>query len=458
VADLAGEVTDTVSTLDGEEPPAAAFTDLGSRERTRLVAVYSLTTRLPKRYADARSLGELLVFGRFDRHLASSESILPRVFHTDAVDEPGLAVGDDALAAVRRLRGFVVVTPRADAAVVLDLEIDPTASGDAVATLLAQTCFQRDDLTVAGTPVLRWLAGRLLPDADEPLEFGLDVHQIVYPGAALHDEILRDDVDRALSNLVYRGTVAGTGLLHKPAALNYGNSAFAAHGRGVSVLGGWGEPVENIIAVVATTIVSTLGVLQRTKQTAFRALALNDRAMLSSPSDARRLIGRLADRLMTMQLDLSFGVEAFLDSVLVPELVVESFQTSLRDALRTADSLDYTSRMVDRLQTVINVRRTELEAAVQSRVEQRGKILSGVGLIGSILALPPALLLAFFGVNATNVDNTRSILDLGRYWGAYAAAFSPFVVLALIGWLMLRGTRKPRPATTGDDGLADDLD
>jgi len=450
-------MTDTVSTLDGAEPPAAAFTDLGSRERTRLVAVYSLTNRLPGRYAEAHSLSELLVFGRFGRHLASSETILPRVFHTDAVDDPRLVVGDDALAAVSRLRGLVVVTPRADAAVVLDLEIDPAASGDAVATLLAQTCFQRDELTVAGTPVLRWLADQLLPDAEQ-LTFGLDVHQIVYPGERLHDEILRDGVDRGLSNLVYRGTVAGTGLLHKPAALNHGTSAFAAHGRGVSVLGGWAEPVENIIAVVATMIVSTLGVVQRTKQSAFRALAHNDRAMLSSPGDAGKLIGKLADRLMTMQLDLSFGVEAFLDSVLVPELIVESFQTSLRDALRTADSLDYTSRMVDRLQSVITVRRAGLEGAVQARVEQRGKILSGVGLIGSILALPPALLLAFFGVNATNVDDTRSILDLGRYWGAYAAAFSPFVVLALIGWLMLRGTRGRTPVATGDDGLDDDLD
>jgi hypothetical protein len=441
-----------MSTPGAKDKTLAAVSDLGSRSVTRLMCIFSLTNRLPTHLATAKPLSNLMIFGRFGRHVAASDSILPKVIHSGVEENVTVRAGENKLAAhVLRIRTLLAITPRSDAVLLFEMDIDAEESYQEIASTLAQTCFQRDDLMVDDEPLLRRVERVLLAGAvgEDPLSFGLDVHQIVFPSNKLQDS-LRADFDESVSNIVFRGTTLGAGAMRKPAALNYGGHAFAAHGRGVSVLAGWANPVENVIIAIATTIVSTLGVVQRTKRSAFSALVLNENAMLRSPGDARELISGLADRLMIMQLDLSFGVEAFLDSVLIPELIVESFQTSLCDALGTTDALRNTSRMLERLQSVISARLTALVGAVQSRIERRGKIFSGVGLLGTILALPPAMLLSFFGVNATNVDDSASIFDFDRYWPAYITAWGPFVILATVGWSLLRFNKKPAKTTLLD--------
>jgi hypothetical protein len=41
-------------------------------------------------------------------------------------------------------------------------------------------------------------------------------------------------------------------------------------------------------------------------------------------------------------------------------------------------------------------------------------------------------------VSGSDVDERRSILDLGEYGTAYAPAWLPFVVLVVIGYILLR--------------------
>jgi len=83
-----------------------------------------------------------------------------------------------------------------------------------------------------------------------------------------------------------------------------------------------------------------------------------------------------------------------------------------------------------------------LGAAAQEYTERRDKIFATVVAIGSLLALPPALLLAYFGVNSSNVDPHRSIFDMGHYGLAYLAAWTPFIALVALAAIMRR--RVPR--------------
>jgi hypothetical protein len=105
------------------------------------------------------------------------------------------------------------------------------------------------------------------------------------------------------------------------------------------------------------------------------------------------------------------------------------------------DALGNTSRMLERLQSVISARVSALTAAAQEQEEQRHRVISSVIAVGSLIALPPTLLLAFFGVNAPEVDQNASIFDLGRYWPAYALAWLPFLALVTAGFLPLRRLR-----------------
>ncbi|MGH3681808.1 MAG: hypothetical protein ACRDT2_16365 [Natronosporangium sp.] len=345
-------------------------------------------------------------------------------------------------------RVMVLVTPRGDPLLVLDMELAGEPTIPKTAGLLAATCWEYERLTVAGRPVLTWLVDEL--GSAVPIEFGGLVHQCVFAGGALGDELLATTTAGgpapAVAAIVLR--VSGSpdrasqlGICAPP-ALNNPGETLLAHTLGVSLAVGWSRQVQNALALAAATTVSALAVLRRARSLAFDAFELNQTARLASTDDARRLVSELSDRLGEVQLDLSFGVEAYVDSVLISELVVESYQSSMRMASDLDVGLANTSRMVDRLASVIRARAAVLDAATQDERERRSRVFNVVLAVGSLIALPPSLLLAFFGVTSPDVDPTRSVLDLDRYWFAYGLAWLPFAVLLLAGFLLRRRIRR----------------
>ncbi|QWF80317.1 phage holin family protein [Amycolatopsis sp. CA-230715] len=420
---------------------------------TRIVLVYGLTTRasLP----DTSPLSSLYDYGRFTAHLEASESLLPRV----VFDYP---VGDLAGAeplGLTSVRAILTVTPRGDLTLMLDVEMVPEATTEFVARMLAATCFRRGEMTVDGTPLLDWASAQV--DADCALEFGRDVHQMVFPGGALLDQLYADQIshpDRlspAAAQVIYRGTRQIASGIRIPGGLNNPGQTVLAHGRGVSVAAGWGAEVEtwgdeleNTYVVGVLVLVAALEVVQRVRRAAFASLTTNSDAMLESTEDARTLVSRLSSELNEMQLDLSFGVEAYIDSVLIPEFVVEGFQSSLRDAVGLDHGLANTSRMLERLQAVIETRLSTLEAAAGEQQERSARLMSGLFGAGSLMALPPALLLAFFGLNGQEVSEQWSIFDFGHYWLAYLVVWVPFLALAVVGVVLQRRIRASSPQLT----------
>lgn len=417
--------------------------DVGSATRTWVRSIYELWPRLHSVQATT-GLTEVFDYGRFTDHVEASR-LLPKVAHQVHLPGEEFSWEDDSVAIrIASLTVLLLVTPRGDPLLVLSTELADEADADAVARFLATTCFGRERMRIAGQPVTAWLAAQLgLPD---PLQFGRNVHQCVFPGGKLARELLDASLDQRLSpaatSIVYRGTVSperGSRMgVRVPRELNHPGEALVAHVRGVSLLAGWNRQVQNVLTLTATTIVSAMGVLYRTRGQAFEALSLNESTALSSVEDARELVTELSNHLNAVQLDLSFGVEAYLDGVLVPEMIVDSFQTSMREATGLDTALDNTSRMVDRLASVIRARAAVLDAAEQEQREQGGRILNVILAIGSLIALPPSMLLAFFGITSPDVDPARSILDLQRYWAAYGLAWLPFVVLVATGFILRR--------------------
>jgi hypothetical protein len=58
--------------------------------------------------------------------------------------------------------------------------------------------------------------------------------------------------------------------------------------------------------------------------------------------------------------------------------------------------------------------------------------------VGTLLALPPTLLLAFFALSR---DTRRTLFDPRMHWAAYLIAFGPFIALVTAGWLLRRRIR-----------------
>lgn len=417
--------------------------DVGSRTATRILSVYGLSGGVPD--GGRGSLGEVWELGRFAPHVEAAEFLLPQPVVTVDLDDGDLEL-PGAPPGLTGVRIVLVRTPRSDLALVVDATADGFG-GEEVAGVLAATCFERHRLRVRGEPLLDWLGHA----AGAPeLDFGRDVHQCVFPGGALLEEIRGGG---PYWHIVYRVAERADGEertgIFRPASLNYPGVTTVGHGRGVSVLAGWTEPVENAFGLVAITLVTALGVLHRARRNAFHAMSRGGRADLPSTAQARALVSELSTQLGELQLDLSFGVESYLDSVLVPELVIGGFQRSLCEALAVVEGLEHTSRMLERLDSVIEVRRSALESALQEQHERRDRIFSGIVAVGSLIAVPPAILLAFFGVNADEVDARRSIFDLHRYWGAYLLVWIPYMLLVTVGFALQRRIRSRR----GDEAI-----
>jgi len=431
-------------------------TDTGARAETRVLAIYNLSGRLRPAPALMHPLGDWFDMGRFAHHVTAAGQLLPRITDPVEIDPGRFRFADHRpRVRVRRIAAAIATTPRRDGLLFLDFTLGENERAEDVADFLYTTWHGRPAMRVDGSPLLDWLATPLShvgTEEDKPLSFGQNVHQCVFAGGRFARRLLRDNrnperVSPDLITVVFRGTVAanrGSGLdIRRPLALNNPGETVVAHGRGVSLITGWTEPVENAFGVAAAGLVNAAGVVSRVRLQSLEALTIDDESTATKAADVRDLIADLTERLNQLRLDLSFGIEAYADMILIPELLIESYHSSLRSVASLRESLANTSRIVDRVAAVIESRHATLEASIQAYTERRDKVLAALVAIGSLLALPPTLLLAYFGTNSTNVDARFSIFDLRHYGVAYLVVWLPFIALAVAA-LVLRWRIQPR--------------
>lgn len=425
-----------------------ALPDIATRAATRVLAVYNLAG--PLHVERTLPLTSGFDMGRFADHIESAARLLPQVTDRLVIDPADFRTSaDDTAVRVRTVTALLATTPRRDGLLLLDIKLagEPTAA--AVADFLYATWHERERLRVGDTPLLDWIGSRLAT-GDTPLAFGRNVHQCVFMGGRVARRILRGNrrsrtASPEVVTVVFRGTIAakrGTGLdIRRPATLNNPGQTLVAHGRGVSLVIGWTEAVENAFIAAAAGLVNAAGVVHRVRRESLEALEANESAAFASVPELRDLITGLSAQLNEMQLDLSFGIEAYADTTLIPEMLIESYHSSLRSVAGLAESLRNTSRIVDRVAAAIESRRVLLDAATADFTERRARIFGSAVAVGSLLALPAAILLAYFGVNSTDVDDHRSIFDLHRYGVVYLAVWLPFVALVVTTVIMRRRVR-----------------
>jgi hypothetical protein len=438
--------------------------DTCARAATRVLGIYNLSGRLRSEPALMHSLADWFDMGRFTHHITAAGSLLPRITDPVEIDPARFRFADHRpRVRVRRIAAAIATTPRRDGLLFLDFTLGENERAEDVADFLYTTWHRRPAMRVDGSPLLDWLATPLShvgTDEDKPLSFGQNVHQCVFAGGRFARRLLRDNrnpdrVSPDLITIVFRGTIAanrGSRLdIRRPPALNNPGESLVAHGRGVSLITGWTEPVENAFGIAAAGLVNAAGVVSRVRRQSLEALTIDDESGATKAADVRDLITDLTDRLNQLRLDLSFGIEAYADMILIPELLIESYHSSLRSVASLRESLANTSRIVDRVAAVIGSRHATLEASLQAYTERRDKALAALVAIGSLLALPPTLLLAYFGTNSTNVDARFSIFDLRHYGVAYLVVWLPFIALAVAA-LVLRWRIQPRTRGLGGQG------
>jgi hypothetical protein len=421
---------------------------------TRVVSVYSVTPQLPPR-SEHFGLGTVLDVGESKRFLDDTIGLLPRVILVQ--DVPAEEFCGPIGRLLSQVRIIVLRTPRGDVIVLVESQFPATTTETEIAEYHECMTVQRDSLSIGGIAFVDWLGQQLAVSSNLRLGY---THSIAFIGASLAGDILRVDsilspagfdlfLDAKVNYHAGRADRVGWPGVRIPEDLNIPGQVLVAHTRGITIVAGWNERSQDKITLVVVMMIAAFGVLLRTRNRAFDALEAQSRAQVGSIDEAREMIARLADEMSEIQLDLSFGVEAYIDSVLVPDPFMQRFRSSLHDLVGVDTALANTSRMVERLGAVIQSRSAVLATATQEVRERQDRLLTVFFALVSILAIPPTLLLAFFGVSSNDVDSRLSLFDVHRYWPAYVLAWVPFTTLLVVGLLLRRRVRARGPQLTG---------
>jgi hypothetical protein len=404
-----------------------------------------------------RGLPSHLKLWRLKRNYQLSADQLPRVLHRAVLDPGQFGFNrwqDAATVTGARIWLFDLPSGQIVAAVSLDTSCELADTID-----LLEDCYFAD-ITIAGSTVtdhVHALAVQLGADGTAESEFLPERHQVV-----LDKDVATDDCEDLVQRLIYRADLPYRkehSAIRYPAELNRRPGWLAALGPYVSVVCGHPKFIENAIFISTVQAVAAAAQLRAIRQAAYDDVRLfrSLEAAPGSTRDRRRTLERIADQLGDLELELSFSVEATGDlGLLVPSLRVESFHNALYDCMGLAAKAVTVEKMMQRLSAAIAAELTAIESIERRSDENRRlRYTVAVGFV-SVVAIPASLILAFLGINASQVNPHLSMFSyhyLPVYLGV-AALLAIGALLSVALWVQHRRAQRhqrvtaPRPRWT----------
>lgn len=404
------------------------------RQAIRITNIHATPWHLTNTTMDG-DLPDYLPLWRFEPYYKLSADQLPRVLCREELEpstlsfqrwkHPGRVTG--AQIWLFRLPSAQVV-----AALTLDLE------GELIETIdLLEDWFFKDvrisNATAADTA--RTLAARLGVKTDATRGFLQEGHQIVFG----HNPT-PDDCEDVIQRLIYRSDLdyrEKYSVIRYPAELNRRPGWLSAVGPYVSVACGHPEFIENAIFLSAVQAVAASAQLRAIRQAANADMRLfrDFEAVGGTTQSRRRILERIADQLGDLELELSYSVEASADfGLLLPSLRVESYHNALYESMDLADRAERAGHMLERLGSAITAELTAIES-IERRTDdnRRMRYAVAVGFVSAV-AIPASLILAYLGINASQVHPNLSMFN-HRYLGMYLTV----AIVILIGVLLSVG-------------------
>jgi hypothetical protein len=443
-------VPGTSSDQPGPKPhrATAPANDLPADPRVRVTNLYATPWRVTDRTAGSQ-LPDYLKLWRFEPYYRLSADQLPHVLTREAVDIPTLAFKRWQHAGqVTGARVWLFRLPSGQ--LVAALSLDASCDFPEIIDLLEDCYF--GDVLIAGMTAEAYLHAMAIQlGATDGAERGFlpERHQIVFD-----ESPAPDDFDDMVQRLIYRTDLPYRkehSAIRYPAELNRRPGWLAGVGPYVSVICGHPDFIENAVFLSAVQAVGAAAQLRAIRQAAYEDVRLfrDLEAADGTTRDRRRTLERIADQLGDLELELSYSVEATADlGLLVPSLRVESFHNALYESMSLASKAVTAGRMLQRLDAAISAELTAIES-IERRADENRRIRYAVAVgFVSAVAIPASLILAYLGINASQVDPNRSMFD-HRYLGMYlivAAVIVLAVVLSLGLYVQQRRDASPRRA------------
>jgi hypothetical protein len=266
-------------------------------------------------------------------------------------------------------------------------------------------------------------------------------HQVVF-APYVEDGTLPDE--EAVKRIIYRVDPPNRPefmKIRRPSGLNEAGRTLGAVTPYVSLLYGHQDYIENSVFLTA---VQAVGTTARFRQIWHRAhgQVRDFRYTVQNPEvgkQRRADMEFLVDELGNLELDLSFSVETSADlGLLIPSLRLESFHKELYEAMELRERAETVSRMFSRLDASIRSELTAIEIREHQADEVKRLRRDAAISVLSFIAVPLGFLVAFFGINSTQVNSNWSIFNFHHYIFVYLTA--AFLALTpLIAFFVLNG-------------------
>jgi hypothetical protein len=409
--------------------------------KIRVTNLYATPWQLPERTATGE-LADYLELWRFEQYYRLSADQLPRVLHRKVLDADTLRFSRWASRAGEAAAAWMWLFQLPSGQVIAALSID--VQGELADTIdLLEDCYF-GDVQIGGTSseeYVHTLAAGLGADGRGEARFLPERHQVVF------DETpAPDDCEDLVQRLIYRADRPYRkefSAICYPPELNRRPGWLAAVGPYVSVVCGQAGFIENAIFLSAVQAVGAAAQLRAIRHAAYTDVRLfrDLEATGASTRDRRRMLERISDQLGDLELELSYSVEASADlGLLVPSLRAENFHNALYESMGLAGKAVTAGRMLERLGAAISAELTAI-GSIERRADENRRVryAVAVGFI-SVVAIPASLILAYLGINASEVSAARSMFS-SRYLGMYLTVAAVIViggVLSLVLWIQQR--------------------
>lgn len=442
--------------MGANSPQADGVTD---RPNHRLTTLYSLKLnrheipRLDSQIEEEAHIADHLRFGRLAVHYRTAGEQFPKVLTSRDIAAPCEGTRNAGSLQVERTRVWLFRVPHGGLVVGMTLDF---AGPLAESVPLLEDAYY-GEITMGSDSLLdalRESAGKSVTPLLETARIGGHRHQLLFVPDSCPDLVESDGISNREVNhdlvrrLIYRYDVPyrpDSGLVVFPPETNRRMRALAACGPYFSVLASQQDYVENCALVTAVQLVGAADLLAATRAEAFETLAALrslqtyvDQKSQIEYRQVRHRLARLSERVGRLELDLSFGVEAYHEvAALVPSLRVSDLHRQLFDSAAIPDQSRTIDQILQRLGRAIAAESASVNAAERNREERRRLAWSVAIGFASFIAIPLTLIFGFFALATSDVSPHSSLFDLGRYKWFYATITGVMVItlcLSLAAW------------------------
>jgi hypothetical protein len=282
---------------------------------------------------------------------------------------------------------------------------------------------------------------------EENTPLPLERHQIVLSSRIADSAVPTDETIALLlhrSDPPYRPEFMK---VRRPDGLNSGSTVCAVTPY-VSLLYGHPEYIENSVFLTAVQAVGTSAQLRQIwHRTHGRIRDLRHLGQAESVGERpKSAVEFLSDELGNLELELSFSVEASADfGLFISSLGIESFHRELYEAMELRERAETVSRMFSRLDASLRSEIAAIDIREQEDVEGKRVRRSTAISVLSLVSVPLAFFVAYFGINTQVADTNFSLWDWDRYFYVYLTggilALAPLITLLILNgraWLKIR--------------------